>query len=107
MVSNAPEVSKTIQNGTIYAVTKFHDVNSAPTHMIGFMISDLEYVEDVSGSVPLRIYAKQQAIDSGYADKALEVSAMLLAAFEQYLGKPYAMEKLDQAAIPHINFGEL
>lgn len=106
-MSNAPEVSKTIQNGTIYAVTKFHDIDSAPTHMIGFMISDLEYVEDVSGSVPLRVYAKPQAIHSGYADKAMEVSAMMLAAFEQYLGKPLALRKLDQAAIPQFNLGKL
>lgn len=106
MVSNAPEMSKTIQNGTIYAVTKFHDIDSIPTHAIGFMISNLEYIEDVSGSAPLRVHSKPQSIQSGYADKALEVSAKLLAAFEQYLGKSYALEKLDQVAIPRFNFGK-
>lgn len=105
-VSNAPEMSKTLQNGTIYAVTKFHEIHSIPTHVIGFMISNLEHVEDVSGSTPLRVYAKPQAIESGYADRALEVSAKLLPAFEQYLGKSYALGTFDQVAIPRFNLGK-
>lgn len=105
-VSNAPEASKVLQNGTIYVVSKFDVVEPIPTHMVGFMISDLEFIEDTSGPVPLRVYGTTQALSNGFADMALEETAKLLKTFEEYLGVPYASKKFDQAAIPYVNIGK-
>lgn len=93
--------------GSDYVVTKFHDVPSVQTYLIAFIVSDFDYIESSFGRTPHRIYAKPQSIANGEAALAIFVSDFMLTAFEEYLGVPYSMDKMDQAALPDFAAGAM
>lgn len=106
-IANTRVLSVTPEAGTNFVVTKFHDVPSVQTYLIAFIVSDFHYVEDTSGLVPHRIYAKQLSIATGEASLALDASNPLLSGFERYLGVPFSIDKMDQAALPNFAAGAM
>lgn len=106
-IANTRVQSVTPEVGTNYVVTKFFDVPSVQTYLIAFIVSDFIFAEDLSGFVPHRIYAKPYSIATGEASLAINVSEPLLSGFERYLGVPYAIDKMDQAALPNFAAGAM
>lgn len=98
-------VSLTPVEGSNHVVTTFADIESIHTYLVAFVISDFSYVEDTTGSVPHRVYARPQLIADGQAKLAIENSAKVLEAFEDYLSTPYALVKMDQVAVPDFAAG--
>ena len=102
-----PEMGRSEETGTNYVVTKFDKTPSVQTYLIAFIVSDFTFVQNTTGVIPQRIFARPQTIEDGYASYALENSGPILEAFEQYLGVKYSLPKMDQAGIPDFAAGIL
>lgn len=91
--------------GTTNVLTTFADVESVQSYLIAFVVSDFSFVQDSTGRVPHRIYAKPQSIVEGHAKLAIDSSIKILEGFEDYLNTAYSLAKMDQAAIPDFAAG--
>lgn len=92
---------------TNYIITTFETTQPVQSYLIAFTVSDFTYVEDTSGRVGQKIYAKPASIDNGDGAVALASSRTILEGFERYLGVLYALPKMDQAALPNFAAGWL
>jgi aminopeptidase N len=106
-IANTAQDNRTAVEGTNYVTTKFKRVPSVQSYLIAFTVSDFLFVQDTTGFVPQRIFAKPQSIANGEARYALENSYKILLGFEQYLSIPYSLEKMDQAAMPDFAAGAM
>lgn len=106
-ISNMPEASRTVESDQNYVVTKFEVIPSIQSYLIAFIISDFNFVQDAAGSVNQRVYAKPQSLSDGHGKLALEVSRPILEGFENYLGINYSLPKMDQAAMPDFDAGDI
>ena len=105
-----PLLSRVQEPDTNYVLSKFEELPSVQTYLVAFIIFDFEYVEDLSGSTPQRVFASPQAILDGDASLAIEVSGNILSMFEQYLRFNFTLPKMDQSVIPSFssgNFGDV
>lgn len=100
-----PELSRTAEIGTNYVVTKFEEIPSIQSYLIAFIVSDFTSVQDTTGRIPQKVYAKPQSIVDGHGSLALEVSRPILEGFEQYLSTSFSLPKMDQAAMPNFAAG--
>lgn len=107
-ISNMPVQGVTPPDERGYVSTEFLTTEYVQTYLVAFMISDFKFVEDVSvPEKPHRVYANPQYIDAGFGQLAISASRRLLDGFAEYLGVPYNLPKMDQAAIPDFAAGAM
>lgn len=106
-ICNTPEISRTPIDGTNMVETKFEKIPSVQSYLLAFIVSNFVFVQDTSGHVPHRIYAKPASIYNGDANMALGSSVHILNAYERYLGIPFTLPKMDQAALPNFAAGAM
>lgn len=70
------------------------------TYLLAFIVSEFSSVQLETYGV----YAKSQEIDAGKAQYALETGKKVLQGIAGFVGVPYSLEKMDQAAIPDDYF---
>jgi len=99
-LSNMPEVSKTPVSGTNDVITKFEDTPSMPTYLLGFIVSDYEYISNNEVDIPQRVYAKTQAINNGDGDFTASIIGPILKKFVELFNIPFPLPKIDHVAIP-------
>lgn len=104
-ISNMP-INVTTEYQESYTITWFDETDPIPVSQVGFVVSNFDYVEDVEGSVPLRVYAKRNSIENHEADLALETAGKFLEAFETYFGIPLRLKKFDFVAVKEPASGE-
>lgn len=102
-----PVASRVEEPGTNFVLTTFDRTLSMQTYIVAFTISDVSFIEDASVIPPQRIYAKQQSIDDGHGNLALNVSIELMADYENYLDVPYSFPKMDQFATTDLFFAAM
>jgi aminopeptidase N len=102
-----PQASRVAVPGGNYVVTKFEEIESIQSYLIAFTVSDFLYVQDTTGRISQRIFAKQQSIANGDGKLALDVSGKILEAFEVYLNTSFSLPKMDQAALPNFAAGAM
>lgn len=100
-VSNWPVDSILPVVGTNRYITTFVQTYPMPTYLIGFVVSDFDYVERGNQ----RVYAKPESIASGEADFALNDGVRILQVCEELWGIPYSPPKVYQVAIPDFAAG--
>lgn len=106
-LSNMPVASRISVPNTNYVITRFAETPLMQSYLVAFTVSDFIYVEEASVVPPQRIYGRQQLINNGDGDMALNASVKLMAKFEEYLGVPYSFPKMDQFACPDFAFGAM
>lgn len=102
-----PQLSRVEEVGSNYVLTTFEKLPSVQTYLVAFIIFDFDYVEDLTGEIPHRVFASPQAILDGEAALAIEVSGLILSTFEEYLGVNYTLPKMDQSVIPNFSSGAM
>lgn len=100
-ISNWPVDAIVPVIGTNHSITTFVETYAMPTYLIGFVVSDFEFVE--AGNQ--RVYAKPESIASGEADFALADGVRILQICEDLWGVPYTPPKVYQVAIPDFAAG--
>lgn len=97
-ISNMP-VNVTTSFQDVSTITWFEKSEPIPVSQLGFLVSNFHFIEDKSGSIPLRIYAVENSIEHNEASFALEIAGKFLKVLENYLGLPPDVKKLDFAAV--------
>lgn len=100
-ISNWPVDSILPVIGTNKYITTFVETYPMPTYLIGFVVSDFDFVEQGNQ----RVYAKPESIASGEADFALNDGVRILQVCEELWGIPYSPPKVYQVAIPDFAAG--
>ncbi|KAK1160919.1 aminopeptidase Ey-like [Acipenser oxyrinchus oxyrinchus] len=108
-LSNSP-VQMTTQetlDGKLMNITVFQPTAKMSTYLLAFIVSDFDFIEDMSGNVLIRIWARQKAIAQRQGDYALNVTGPILKYFESYYNTTYPLPKSDQIALPDFNAGAM
>lgn len=73
------------------------------SYLLAFVVSDFEYISNEDTKLPNetlhRVWVKPDSVPK--ARYAVENSAAVLKALEDYVGFPYELSKVDSAAIPN------
>lgn len=73
------------------------------SYLLAFVVSDFKYISNEAGKAPTdtlhRVWVRPDSITK--ADYALENSAKVLKALEDYVGFDFVLPKVDSAAIPN------
>lgn len=101
-ISNMP-VDDLIEDGE-YVTTVFEETPPMATYTLSFTISDFDFIENNNHTVPLRVYARPEAIQLGQADDALRVGEIMFREMQGIFDIPYALPKSDQLALPQLRF---
>lgn len=101
VASNSPLASKNNVDMSLNAIFTFKPTPPISSAAFGFVLGDLERVEDIARSVPVGIYTTKG--DSSLALYALKVITTLLPIFEKIMGVPYPLEKFDMVALPFLS----
>lgn len=102
-----PQISRTPEVGTDYVVTRFAETVLMQSYLVAFAVSDYSYIEDTTVVPIQRVYAKPESIANGEGDLALAEGIIQMTAFEDYVGIPYSLPKMDQFACPAFQFGAM
>ena len=104
-VSNMPIVSET-DAGPGLSRKEFAETPPMSTYLLAFVIGDLRSIEKCADDGTLiRVWATGGKEEQGHF--ALDISAKMLAYFNDYFGIPYPLDKLDHIAIPDFAAGAM
>jgi aminopeptidase N len=106
-LSNTPVASEKEEAGGMKAVA-FAPTKPLPSYLVAFGVGRFDVVDAgrAKSGAPVRIVAPKG--HAGQATYAVEVSAQILSALEDYFGTPYPFEKMDLLFIPQtVAFGAM
>lgn len=67
------------------------------------MVSDFSYISSPNSTVPQRIFARSNIINS--SEFVLNVGIQMMDELVNYFGVNYSLPKMDQAGIPNFRYG--
>jgi alanyl aminopeptidase len=81
----------------------FRETKPLPSYLMAFAVGPFEYVDGgLIGATPFRVVVpKGRGREAGWAR---DVTPKVLTLLEQYTGSPYPFEKLDEVAVPGLDF---
>ncbi|XP_075168274.1 aminopeptidase N [Haematobia irritans] len=100
-ISNMPVDTAASTSGR----TVFQTTVNMPTYLVAFIVSDFKYTEGVLNSLPQRIYSRPGT--EGDQEWALISGMLILERLAEYYRVPFALPKIDQAAIPDFAAGAM
>lgn len=105
-ISNMP-IAERRETDNEYVITVFEETPPIATYTFAFTISQFGFVETFSNftNVPVRVYARPEAIQLGQVDDALRLGEVLLTEVVRFFDIPFALPKSDQVAIPFLPAG--
>ncbi|KAL1247303.1 hypothetical protein QQF64_022679 [Cirrhinus molitorella] len=87
--------------------TTFAPTEVMSTYLLAFIVSEFGFIEQNIDSLQIRIFARQEAINAGQGQYALNVTGPILKFFEKYYNVPYPLPKSDQIALPDFSAGAM
>ncbi|TTJ07847.1 Aminopeptidase N [Bagarius yarrelli] len=108
-LSNGQEIDsfEVVEAGEKLNKTRFETTRKMSTYLLAFIVSDFKAIEDMEGDILIRIFAREEAIDAGHGQYALNITGKILKFFENYYNAPYPLSKSDQVALPDFNAGAM
>ncbi|XP_027016691.1 alanyl (membrane) aminopeptidase b, tandem duplicate 1 [Tachysurus fulvidraco] len=108
-LSNGREIDsvEVMEGGEKLNKTRYEKTQRMSTYLLAFIVSDFKSIEKMSDEVLIRIFARQEAIDAGQGDYALNKTSDILKFFEGYYKVKYPLTKSDQVALPDFNAGAM
>ncbi|XP_019636319.1 PREDICTED: aminopeptidase N-like [Branchiostoma belcheri] len=104
-MSNMP-IERSVKGKDGWVTDHFLTSPKMATYLVAFVVSDFTSVRLTTQSgIEIRALARPQAIAEGKGAYALDIAGKILPHFEEYLGVPYSLPKLDLAAIPDFPMG--
>eukprot|EP00818_Percolomonas_sp_WS_P000779 CAMPEP_0117450958 /NCGR_PEP_ID=MMETSP0759-20121206/8750_1 /TAXON_ID=63605 /ORGANISM="Percolomonas cosmopolitus, Strain WS" /LENGTH=897 /DNA_ID=CAMNT_0005243523 /DNA_START=30 /DNA_END=2723 /DNA_ORIENTATION=- len=108
VLSNMPEIGREVhihENGKEFAKTIFAQTGKLPTYLVAFVIGDLDYIEDTSSGICIRVYARKG--QSHLGKFALKSAVHSLPFFSNFFRVPYPARHLNMVAIPSFSAGAM
>ncbi|KAF4094945.1 hypothetical protein G5714_024023 [Onychostoma macrolepis] len=94
-------------DGNLITRTTFAPTEVMSTYLLAFIVSDFGFIEQNIEGLQIRIFARQEAINAGQGQYALNVTGPILKFFEKYYNVSYPLFKSDQIALPDFSFGAM
>ncbi|KAM9507415.1 aminopeptidase Q isoform 2-T2 [Guaruba guarouba] len=95
------------ENGSLWTVTKFNTSLKMSTYLTAFVVCDFDYVTRTERGNEIRIWARKEAVKSGYVDYALNVTGPIFSFLEDLLNVSYPLPKTDLVALPDFGAGAM
>lgn len=105
VASNAALDSKNIIDMSEDSLYQFKPTPPIASSVFGFVLGDLEYLDSTSTRIPLRAVVTRG--DSSEMSYAMTVAETLFPLFEEVLGVPYPLEKLEIVTLPFLSDGAM
>lgn len=86
-------------------VFEFKETPPIAPSVFGFVVGDLEYLEDKVGDVPIRVYGIPRELDG--CRYPLKIATQLLPNLESIFRTKYPLDKLDFVSLPFLSDGAL
>jgi aminopeptidase N len=102
-VSNTPFLSEKITDG--WKTVVFEKTKPIPSYLLAIATGELEFVDIPGMSIPGRIVTVKGKTEM--TQEALSATPKILAALEEYFGRPYPYKKLDLLAVPEFWAGAM
>ncbi|KAM5300387.1 aminopeptidase Q [Ctenodactylus gundi] len=102
-LSNMPQLDqfeKEDVNGSKWTVTTFYTTPLMPTYLVALAICDCDHVSRTERGKEIRIWARKDAIASGNADFALNITGPIFSFLEDLFNISYPLPKTDIIALP-------
>ncbi|KAM4710291.1 aminopeptidase Q [Discoglossus pictus] len=102
-LSNMPAIAMSERedvNGTIWTVTTFNTTLPMSTYITAFVIFDFDYINTTERGHEIRVWARKEVVQNGYADFALSIAGPILTYMEDVLNVSYPLQKTDLVALP-------
>ncbi|KAK3564167.1 hypothetical protein QTP86_009424 [Hemibagrus guttatus] len=109
-LSNGEEIESVEVNegGEKLMKTRFETTRRMSTYLLAFIVSDFKSIQTrTENNISIRIFAREEAIDAGHGEYALNITGTILEFFEDYYKVPYPLSKSDQVALPDFNAGAM
>ncbi|XP_038130385.1 aminopeptidase N-like [Cyprinodon tularosa] len=91
-----------------WQMTLFEDTPKMSSYLFAFTVSEFEdFAKFYDHRVDIKTYARPEAIKAHHADYAAKITAKILDFYEKHLNQSYGMRKLDQIALPDLNFAAM
>ncbi|XP_052133152.1 glutamyl aminopeptidase-like [Frankliniella occidentalis] len=103
-VSNTQPAVIVSVNAT-HAKTTFEATPAMAVYTLAWLVSRMPSVASADGDFPFATYAQPKYIDDTSLSQS--VGPQVLAGMADYTGIEYALDKMDQAALPDFNFGAM
>lgn len=87
-----------------WIIKRFERTLKMSTYLASWIIGEFDYLEDIKGSVPCRVYTPVGKKNLGRF--ALSIAAKALKFFADYFSIPYPLPKLDLVAFGDFPCGE-
>lgn len=106
-ISNASLTSceRKADAGTDDRVFDFKQTPPIAPSVFGFVVGDLEYLEDKASGVPIRVYGSASELDG--CRYPLKIASQLLPVLESIFQTKYPLDKLDFVNLPFLSDGAL
>ncbi|XP_072918449.1 aminopeptidase Ey-like [Hemitrygon akajei] len=106
-ISNMPVrmTSEMWVHGQLWIVTRFHRTPLMSSYLLACVVSDFPSIENLDGSLQVRVWARKQAMEAGQGDYALRTVGRLLHFYEEKFQIFYPLKKLDLVAVPCFENG--
>ena len=104
VLANMPVIQTTTYPGGIE--NTFEASPKMSTYLVAFLVSKFMFVEE-SGTlgIPVRVYSRPDVYQDG--KYAAEITARIIAAFNDFFALPYPLPKMDLVAVPDFSAGAM
>ncbi|CAH2296190.1 aminopeptidase Q [Pelobates cultripes] len=109
-LSNMPAIAVSKRedvDGYMWTVTTFNTTLKMSTYITAFVICDFDYVNTTERGHEIRIWARKEVVQNGYADFARSIVGPLLSFMEDLLNITYPLQKTDFVALPYFGVGAM
>jgi aminopeptidase N len=103
VLSNAPLVSTTTQGR--HVLHRFAPTPPMQSYLLSVAVGQFDVLEDQVDGIPLRIFTAPGKREQ--ARFAMDATKQVLHWYGEYFGRPFAMPKLDQLAVPGVRNGAM
>ncbi|XP_063820233.1 aminopeptidase Q [Pseudophryne corroboree] len=105
-LSNMPAIAVSERediNGTKWTVTTFNTTLKMSTYITAFVVCDFDYVRTTWRGTEIRVWARKEVVQKGYANFALGIAGPILSFMEDLLNVTYPLQKTDLVAMPEFD----
>ncbi|KAE8635577.1 hypothetical protein XENTR_v10002672 [Xenopus tropicalis] len=105
-LSNMPAVAVSERediDGSIWTVTTFDTTPKMSTYITAFVICDFDYVNITERGNEIRVWARKEVVQKGFASLALSIAGPLLSYMEDLFNVSYPLQKTDFVALPDLD----
>ncbi|XP_063151381.1 aminopeptidase Q [Candoia aspera] len=107
MNEKAPSVLMNETTPVNWTITTFEITLKMSTYITAFVVCKFDYVTTTERGNQIRIWARKDAVQRGFANYALNITGPIFSYLEDLFNISYPLSKTDVVALPNMNAGAM